>query len=113
MKVYSIVITDSKKKASFVSALFADERKAYIDSIWYNLSDLEDIKEIESYPDQIKNFIKAYFDKDSVISIEQLKERLLTFATSRLIQFQEILQTIQRNRQFFSVSEVLEQKMML
>jgi hypothetical protein len=113
MKVYSLIITDSRKKESFVSALFADQRKAYIDSIWYNLSDLEDIKEIQSYPNQIKNFIKAYFDKDSLISIEQLKECLLTFATSRLIQFQEILQKVQRNRHYFSVSEVFEETMML
>ena len=115
MKVYSLVITDSRKKKSWVHALYADQRKAYIESIWYNLADLEDIQDIdeERYPNQIKNFIKAYFDNDSVITIEQLKTCLETFASSRLIQFQEILQKIQRSRPYFSVSEVEEETMML
>lgn len=115
MKVYSLVVTDSRKKESFVHALYADIRKAYIESIWYNLSDLEDIQDIdnEKYPNQIKNFLKAYFDNDSLITIEQLKTCLDTFASSRLIQFQEILQKIQRSRTYFSVSEIEEEKMML
>ena len=115
MKVYSLVVTDSRKKESFVHALYADIRKAYIESIWYNLSDLEDIQDIdnEKYPNQIKNFLKAYFDNDSLITIDQLKTCLDTFASSKLIQFQEILQKIQRSRPYFSVSEVEEEKMML
>lgn len=115
MKVYSLVITDSRKKESFVHSLYADQRKAYIESIWYNLSDLEEIENIddEKCPDQIKNFLKAYFDNDSLISIEKLKLCLDTFALSRLILFQEFLQKIQRSRLYFSVSEVEEERMML
>jgi hypothetical protein len=114
MKVYSLVITDYRKKKSFVHALYVDQRKAYKESIWYNLSDLEENNiDDEKYPSQIKNFIKAYFDNDSLISIDQLKLCLDTFALSRLIQFQELLQKFQRNRPYFSVSEVEESKIML
>ena len=115
MKVYSLVVTDSRKKESFVHALYADIRKAYIESIWYNLSDLEEIKNIdyEKCPSQIKNFIDAYFDNDSLISIDRLKICLDTFALSRLIQLQELLQKIQRSRPYFSVSEIGEERMMI
>ncbi len=112
--MYSIVITDSRKKESHISSSFEDEREAYIDSIWYNLSDLEEIKDLDNNellldcPNQIKNFIKAYFDNDSLISIDQLKQCLNTFATSRLIKFQEILEKIQISKPYYSVSKILE-----
>lgn len=115
MKVYSVLITDSRKKESHVSSSFEDERKAYIDSIWYNLSDLEEIEDLDNNellidcPNQIKNFIKAYFDNDSLISIDQLKLCLETFATSRLMKFQEILEKIQTNRPYYSVSKIIEE----
>jgi hypothetical protein len=61
MKHYRMIVHDSETQESQIVSIFLDPRKAYIESILYNLSDLENIDNIDTYPSQIKKNLEFLF----------------------------------------------------
>jgi hypothetical protein len=100
-----MIVYDSEKNETQIMYAFLDSRKAYIESILYNLSDLEDLIIEDSYPNQIKNILKFYFTED--FKIKELKDMLEIFSTSRLIELHEILYKFQINRKKYFVSKII------
>ena len=93
-----MIIHNSEKNETQTISVFLDPRKAYIESILYNLSDLEDMIIEDSYPNQIKNILHFYFTQD--FKIHELKDSLENFSTSRLIELHEILYKFQIQREY-------------
>jgi hypothetical protein len=105
MKQYRMLLHDSEKNETQTISIFLDPRKAYIESILYNLSDLEDMIIEDSYPNQIKNILHFYFSQD--FKIHELKDSLENFSISRLIELQEILYKFQIHRGYYCVSLIV------
>ena len=89
-----------------VIGLYADEKKAYIESILYNVSDLESIDLLESFDSKISNFFKAYLNEDIIFDIETLKEKLYTFTINFLRKLHKTSYEIQKQKQTYYVSDV-------
>jgi hypothetical protein len=100
-----MILHDSEKNETQTISVFLDPRKAYIESILYNLSDLENMIIEDSYPNQIKNILNFYFTQD--FKIQELKDRLENFSTSRLIELHEILYKFQIQREYYCVSLII------
>jgi spore coat protein CotF len=105
MKSYGVSIYNSKKDESYIASIFLDPKKAYIESILFNLSDLEDAPILETYPNQIKNLLKFYFSDG--FNIHDILSFLDMFELSRLIELQEIVYKIQTKKSYYSVSTVV------
>jgi hypothetical protein len=100
-----MILHDSEKNETQTMSIFLDPRKAYIESILYNLSDLEDMIIEDSYPNQIKNILHFYFTQD--FKIQEFKDSLEIFSTSRLIELHEILYKFQIQREYYCVSLII------
>lgn len=111
--MYAVTIYNSKDKNPEVIGLYADEKKAYIESMLYNVSDLESINSIdmlESYDSKISNFFKDYFNEDIIFDIESLKQKLYTFTINVLRKLHKFSYEIQKQKQKYYVSGVVINK---
>jgi hypothetical protein len=112
--MYAVTIVSNKtKKNAEVIGLYADEKKAYIESLLYNISDLESIESIdslESYDSKITNFFKAYLNEDIIFDIEILKQKLYTFSINFLRKLHKTSYEIQKQKQKYYVSAVIIQR---
>ena len=99
-----------------VISIYADEKKAYIESILYNLSDLESeesmetLEDIETLNPKVLEFLKAYLNEDLYFTIDSLKQKMYTFGISFLRKLHKTSYEIQKQKTIYYVSDVVIQK---
>jgi hypothetical protein len=109
--MYAVTIYNFKDINPEVIGLHADEKKAYIESLLYNISDLESFDSLESFSlesndSKVSNFFKAYFNEDIIFDIESLKEKLYTFTINILRKLHKTSYEIQKQKLVNYVSDV-------
>lgn len=110
---------NSQDLESSVISIYADEKKAYIESILYNLSDLdseesietlESIDSKESLNPKVLEFLKAYLNEDVHFNIDSLKQKMYTFGISFLRKLHKTSYEIQKEKTIYYVSDVFMDK---